>query len=483
MKSTWALFLGLLAAGTALAEPWTPEPWLADLEQMHQAFDTKYANRDWLTREREVDLAALFDRNAKRLRDAGSDVEARAIIDRMIRYIGDGHVVLIWPSTTISAIAPSTDVCTRLGYDANQSSPGLGPHLSGFQRLGNENDAFPAGTINVQGTRVGVLRISMFLPHTAPQFCRSALTELKIAADQACDERCEDAILTRAYEKLTNSLQDQLRALQAAGAKQLLVDITSNGGGSEWVQAAARVVSPRPLQSQPMGFVRGEHWAKYWRELGDTLRKAAARANRSDRSQLLGWAAEADDARQTAEKSCAGQADCEWVARAGSATGLVRSAPAGTFDGKPWGVHVFSPAQYPYRDSVWRGPVVVLVDERTGSAAEEFAAVLQDNRAAVIFGARTSGAGCGYTNGGTPTTLNNTHAVLRLPDCVRFRADGTNEVYGVIPDVLVGMRAQDGARFKAQLIEAKLPEALQLAEKQIRLRESLATLAARLEQR
>jgi C-terminal processing protease CtpA/Prc len=129
-------------------------------------------------------------------------------------------------------------------------------------------------------------------------------------------------------------------------------------------------------------------------------------------------------------------------------------------------VHVFSSAQYPYRDSVWRGPVVILVDERTGSAAEGFAVLFQDNRAGIILGARTAGAGCGYTNGGTPTTLNHSRAILRLPDCVRFRADGSNSVNGVIPDVLVGMRAQDGAKFKANLVEEKLPVALQLAAKQ-----------------
>lgn len=458
-----ALFAGLLAAGTALAEPWTPDPWLADLEQMRQAFDTRYANRDWLIRDREVDLAALFDRNARRLREAGSDTEARLIFDRMLRYIGDGHVVLIWPSPTVAAVAPPTDLCTKLGYDANQSSLGLDPALSGFQRIGSESDAFPAGIINVQGTRIGVLRINMFGPHSAPQFCRSALTELNIRADQSCDEHCEDSILTRAYDKLTIALQDQVRALQAAGAKQLLVDITSNGGGSEWVHAAARVISPRPLQSNQMGFVRGEHWSKYWRNLANELRNAATTATLADRSKLLAWAAEADTARQEAEKSCV--SNCEWLGRAGSATGLVANAPAGTFDGKPWGVHVFSPAQYPYRDGVWRGAVMVLVDERTGSAAEDFAATLQDNHAAVILGGRTAGAGCGYTNGGTPTSLNNSRAVLRLPDCVRFRADGSNAVNGVIPDLLVAMRGQDGVKFKAKLVEAKLPEAVQLAAK------------------
>jgi len=468
MKLSCALFAGLLAAGSALAEPYSPEPWLADLEQMRQAFETKYANREWLMRDREIDLAALFDRQVKRLREADSEVAARAIFDRMIRYIGDGHVVLIWPSPATAAVAPATDVCTRLGYNTNNTSLGLGPSLTGFQRVGSESDPFPAGMITVQGARVGVLRINMFVPHATPQLCESAIAELNIPADKPCDERCADAILTRAYDKLTIALQDQVRALQAAGAKQLLVDIVANGGGSEWVHAAARVISPRPLQSAPSGFVRGEHWSKHWRNLANELRTAAAKASPSDRSKLLAWAAEADAARQEAEKTCV--TNCEWLGRAGFATGLVANAPSGTFDGKPWGVHVFSPAQYPYRDSVWRAPVIVLVDEYTGSAAEDFAATLQDNHASVIVGGRTAGAGCGYTNGGTPTTLNNSRAVLRLPDCVRFRTDGSNAVNGVIPDVLVGIRGQDSVKFKAKLFEAKLPEAMQLAEKQMAAR-------------
>jgi C-terminal processing protease CtpA/Prc len=38
--------------------------------------------------------------------------------------------------------------------------------------------------------------------------------------------------------------------------------------------------------------------------------------------------------------------------------------------------------QFPYEAGVWRGPLVVLIDGGTGSAAEEFAAALQDNHAA-----------------------------------------------------------------------------------------------------
>jgi C-terminal processing protease CtpA/Prc len=36
------------------------------------------------------------------------------------------------------------------------------------------------------------------------------------------------------------------------------------------------------------------------------------------------------------------------------------------------------------------------------SAAEYFAAILKDNKAATIIGELTGGAGCGSTNGGIP---------------------------------------------------------------------------------
>ena len=108
----------------------------------------------------------------------------------------------------------------------------------------------------------------------------------------------------------------------------------------------------------------------------------------------------------------------------------------------------------------------MLVDDQTWSAAEQFAAVLQDNGAAVIVGNRTGGAGCGYTNGGTPTILKNSGATLELPDCARFRSDGSNEVAGVIPDVLTGMRAIDGQAFKANLITEHLAQVVDLANRQ-----------------
>jgi C-terminal processing protease CtpA/Prc len=136
------------------------------------------------------------------------------------------------------------------------------------------------------------------------------------------------------------------------------------------------------------------------------------------------------------------------------------SADPQTLRGRPWAGLVFHPEEVPYDEGVWQGPLLVLVDRYTGSAAEEFAAELQDNHAAIIVGETTYGVGCGHTDGGTPTKLLNSGAILELPDCARFRADGSNEVRGVVPDVLLGFRKSDNARLKAVTLMAKMSEAL-----------------------
>jgi len=430
---------------------------------MRSALDEKYANLEWLRTDRGVDVDALFADSADRLRRASDDAAARAVFDRLVRRIGDGHVAINWPAPPspppAGAPQPNKGLCATLGYDARFAGRGVAPTLAGYRALPDGN-AFPAGTFPVGDTLVGAVRIGAFMPQGYPTLCEGAVAALKIPADQPCDDACVDRILTWAYDRLTTDLQDRATALRAAGAGALLIDLTGNGGGSEWAEAAARIVSPRPLTSASMGFVRGQHWIDHWTAVAKDLRDAARKARRADRQRLLDWAAQADVARIEATPC----ATCPRTGRAGYATGLVGIAPAGGFANRDWAGTVFSIAQFAYRDSVWTGPLLVLVDQETWSAAEEFAALLQDNRVAAIIGARTGGAGCGHTNGGTPTTLANSHAVLELPDCIRYRADGSNEVNGIFPDVPVAMRANDGDALKARLVGQRLPEAIGAAQ-------------------
>jgi C-terminal processing protease CtpA/Prc len=90
----------------------------------------------------------------------------------------------------------------------------------------------------------------------------------------------------------------------------------------------------------------------------------------------------------------------------------------------------------PWRGS-WTGPTYVLTNETTYSSAEMFAAVLQNNNAARIIGTKTGGDGCGFMAEGKPLTLPHSGLRFRIPNCVRLRSDGTDEVAGITPKISI----------------------------------------------
>lgn len=395
------------------------------------------------------------------MRAAGSEAEARRIVKRLFERFRDGHVGVTWPTgaqpTAVSG--EPAPLCRRLGYDAAYVTPGVIAGLAGYRPLPSGN-AFRAGLFRSGGRVLGAIRIGMFAPQGYPALCEQVARDLNLPAESPCDDPCADRVLTQVYRLFTENLINRVAELKAAGAEALFIDIGGNGGGSEWVEAAARIVTAKRITSAERAYVRGPHWAKIWRSFEADFRAGARTAKGVEKAQLLAWADQARTATVEAERDCTGANDCPRLASGGYATGMVGAALPCAFRGKPWATTAFSIAQYDYREGVWDGPLVVLVDQETWSAAEEFAAVLQDNNAAVILGARTGGAGCGHVNGGTPTTLSNSKGVLTLPDCARLRRDGSNEVNGIIPNVAVPLRHDDGMALKIRLIEAKLPEAL-----------------------
>ena len=50
--------------------------------------------------------------------------------------------------------------------------------------------------------------------------------------------------------------------------------------------------------------------------------------------------------------------------------------------------------------------------------------------------------------------LKNSGATVKMPDCARFRADGSNEVAGVTPDVLVPWADRDTPYQRVKKLEA-----------------------------
>lgn len=481
-----AVILGaaLAAATPAFAQSEaTPAPafdaagWVADLEQVRHEMASHYANLEWAAIEREAPLGALFAIGGQRLAAARSEAEAREVFERLERYLGDGHVDFVWRAGGPGAPASASQVddrppCERLGFRADSRDGGaVASRLPGYRPLEGDS-GFPAGVVEVDGHTVGVIRIAQFSPQAHPAACAAALAALK-PTDEPCDEACTDRLWTVAADRVTADFSDRLRALKAAGAATLLVDIAGNGGGTEWVEAVARTVTPVRLRSARVGFVRHPHWVEALADGERRMREAAVGQPAGDRARLERYAAAYAAARVQAEQPCdpaplfEGRApECDWL---GSGE-IYSTGPEPALDpaiiGKPWAAEVFTPLAFAFEPGVWRGPLVVLVDGATASASEEFAAMLQDNQAAVILGAPTRGAGCGHTRGGIDVVLRHSGATLRLPDCARFRTDGSNEVSGIDPDVLIGFRENDGPARRVKRLAAALPAALDRAARQ-----------------
>lgn len=195
----FALILVGIAAANCLAPvvaaaptAFDPKPWLEDLEQTREAVATKYANLEWVVIEREIDLASLFGEAKTQLQSTSSDVDARAVFDKLARRFGDGHVRFRWSSNQSPTRTPNAD-CAALGYDERIRGGVTAVFVPGYLPLadapGNE---FPAGIVQVIGHRVGVIKIGIFTPQGMPELCAESLIALKLSPESLCDDPCRD---------------------------------------------------------------------------------------------------------------------------------------------------------------------------------------------------------------------------------------------------------------------------------------------------
>lgn len=402
-----------------------------------------------------MDLPRLRLETEAKLREATTESDARRILDKFIASFGDGHLEIQWPKNSAQpkpAASLPASLCDRLGYKTHLH-PGLDfSALLEFSPLNAlKVNPFPGGLLRLRnGTVIGIIRIGLFSERSYPEICQQAVRELRVAENADCDDKCDDQIQLATANLLTSALVRRADALGAAGATTLLIDITNNGGGSDWVEAPPRALSAVPLRDSKMGFIKHEHWTK---ELQDRLRDVQTDIKNGAGSLALldAAASKLEKAVDASKQPCiriaiwdAGKVECSLLVKDFLFTsGVVDYAKPGSFASLESRTVLFYPSRYAYTENPKALPLYVAVDRETWSAAECFAALLQDNHAALVFGEVTGGAGCGYTNGGIPAKLKNSGAQLEMPDCIRLRADGSNEVNGITPDVLLAWAEHD----------------------------------------
>jgi peptidase S41-like protein len=449
-----------------------PALWLEDLHALI-AMSSHYANLDFAIRERRMDLAKVRRRAEDRLHAARSDDDAKRAFRQFLSAFGDAHLGIDWTPAATETNERGTragPLCARIGYEERQDRGGVDfAQVPGFASI-DDADAtdVPGGVLTLPGgEKLGVIRIAVFMETAHPALCEAARVALGFADDKVCEsdqgttvDRCEGRIELEVANRLTAALERRAASLAHAGVAAVAVDITGNGGGTNWVEPAARVLTPVRIEVGAFGAVRHEHWVK---QLDDRVQMLEA--NLSSRGDLdHGVIAPAIEALRgeiaEVKTPCDQRSLWEEGQPKPSCTQLVRVSPVlayakpGALAARPDAEQIFGPARFQYHEGANGLPLVVLVDGGTASAAEEFAEMLQDHHAAIVMGAQTAGAGCGFTNGGIPTVLPRSGAHVRLPDCARFRRDGTNAVAGVTPDVLLPIAERDSPYQRAAKVLA-----------------------------
>lgn len=475
-----AILLGIVAVLTWERARFDRGGWIADYRQLQNHMAAHYANLLWTVEARKLDLAALDRTTLRRLREAGTGRAARTAIADFLKAFGDGHLrisrtplsrrVAAWwqggeAPAALDAATPGEAACAALGF--NEDSGGLEFGLRdepGFQSLERADNSFAAGTLGTGAAKIGVIRIPTFDHGGYRAACIRAWAAYRTRIAGRCEESCREAFAEVAVpNQLLAELSSQVSLLAEGNVALLAVDITGNGGGTDWVDPAARIFTAKPLSCPALGFVKGPHWGDRLDALrGKIETDLAAPLPDGDKAILIDATARLDRLANDAKASCdlsaiwSGQPPaCSNLVHGLSACGLVTYLPPDALRGAGARTALFDPARFTYSEGVYTGRLALLVDGASASASEYFAAMLADNGAATVLGQRTFGAGCGYTNGGLPAVLDHSGLRIDMPDCQRLRRGGGNELDGIVPDVEIPWSRGEGASARrAKLLKA-----------------------------
>ena len=469
-------FLSATLAATALANTppaYDPAPWRADFEQMKAELQARYVNLAWMgSYESGVDTPSLVRRTKIALDAARSDAEAREALRAFAVGFHDGHLselpTLAAPANTpAEPDKPTLDPndpasgCAAIGYASTGSVAFSLPFesLPKVRLIGDGQDSvFRVGLAEVSGRRIGLVRIQMFRARAFPQACRRAWTKIQAAGSPIT----RAAIGQAAGHLWLTDLAEQLKALRAAGAQAVLVDVGNNPGGDDSGDWIPRLFGTKPIASSRLLVVDAPQGASYLDEEIDDLTdaldaKPGPRAKADIQTALTAFKARkasigakpCDLSWVWRERRAWGDIQCRHVIDAGYADGPLPGLPAHAYGDErteqalAWSTVV----QDLY--GAWPGQTYVLTDRKSFSSAEMFAATMQNNGVAKIVGVRTGGDGCGFMGDTAPLVLTHSRLRFRVPNCIRLRADGTNEVAGITPDIPVEPTEGESDRARA----------------------------------
>lgn len=477
------LLIGMaVALSIASAEAWPATPavasfdrnaWLQDYRYLKTELELDYANLAWFASPQGgVDLPALDQATQAALKHAKNDGQARQAILNFVESLHDGHFSQL-PDLPESKAAPVSEppdasldsgdaatACAALDYGFNGQAAFSLPFesLPGFHlQSDGSTQVFRSGLLTrTDGGKIGIVRIPDFKQREYG-LCLEAWRAL-VRSGTPSKAAVDQAVAANWYATLATRLRD----LRAAGASLLLVDVGRNGGGNDSGDIAVRLFTDKPVHSARLLVSQSQVGTAYLDEQIEELQKGLALQPGIDTRHLLEQAlarfgkAKSDAAKTHCDLSWAwserrdwNDSGCHRLIDAGFAGGpMDYLSTAGRADAEAE-AKLHWPIQAGRAAGSWTGPVYVLTDSGTYSSAEMFAAAMQNNRMARTVGSRTGGDGCGFMIDSDPVVLPHSKLRFRVPNCVRLRADGSDEVAGVVPDLSVLATEGESRRARA----------------------------------
>lgn len=455
--------------------------WQEDFRQLKATLERTYVNMAWMgSPQSGIDVPRLERRTRAALAAAVTDAEAEHALLDFVAGFHDGHLSPLprFAADTVPDAAEPAEAllnprdpatgCAALGYAATSPVAFTLPFesLPGFVLSGDGlTQPFRSGLVLApDGRRIGIVRIQEFEPTAFPAVCVRAWAALQASGTALTPDAIEDAASNIWFE----ALAETLASLRKQGAVAVLVDVGRNGGGGDSGDWMPRMFTGRTVSSARILMIDAPISAKYFDEQIRAMDRGLAKRPEAIGAQAL------VEARRFFEKRKAtlGMQRCDlswvWTERrawregacnnlidAGFAGGFKNSLPRGAYGSPDVSRRLSWAASIEPHFGAWAGPAYVLTDGRTFSAAEMFAATMKDNGIAKTLGARTGGDGCGFMAKGDPLVLSHSQLRFRVPNCLRLRSDGTDEVAGIAADIpLSPIKGESGRGRAARALAA-----------------------------
>jgi Peptidase family S41 len=462
-------------------KPYDPKPWLEDYQEVRLLMGEKYVNLDWSIARYRLDIRQLHAETYHDLIYARSDKDAGRILRRFVDSFQDPHVSLLaadrpplgpQPATRpLSRVTSPAEACAALNYRdrAGAFAFSLRP-AKNLRRLPGSN-SFPAALLEGQAgaAPIGLLRIGSFSERDYRGACLREWPSFRQALAGTCEGACQRNFDLAVSARLLRELSFRIRELRLAGAGAILIDVTDNPGGHPWARTAAKLFTPRPLPVFRASLSKGHHTTESLLHDRQIVFRylTTHRLAPSDRAALESALCRLDDLIAEIGSLC--MAGPVWDGepwRLGCSRLSTRPYfHGGVLEADPGGRFPFEVAQvihvesfYPHLPGAWDGPVAVLTDEDTASAAELFAGYLKFGAGALLLGRHTANAGGGWTLGQYGWTLENSGMHLYMPDTAEYWPTGENAREGLEPDLRSPLPPRKNSAFTAAWLARTLPQ-------------------------